>query len=58
MKPKALSKKLTFNKKTVAHLDNGKMKVINGGLRTLWPSPGCPSKIHTECFCDTSGGCS
>jgi len=49
MKTKAFSKKLTLNKTTIAHLDNGEMKVIHGGIRTAL----CPSWLKTDCDCLT-----
>lgn len=49
MKTKQLSKKLKLNKKTVAHLDNGEMKVVFAGIRT----EECPSWIKTHCTCTT-----
>lgn len=49
MKTKQLTKKLKLNKKTVAHLDNGEMKVIFTGIKT----EECPSWIKTQCDCTT-----
>jgi natural product precursor len=49
MKTKKFRGKLKLNKKTIAHLDNGNMKALYGGIRT----DGCPSWIKTDCTCGT-----
>ncbi len=44
MKPKKFSKKLTLNKKTVAHLNGNEMTKVKGGIPTF-PYPGCPYPV-------------
>jgi hypothetical protein len=49
MKTKKISKNLTLNKKTIAHLENGKMDAIYGG-------DGCTRVGLTCAYCpDTNG---
>jgi natural product precursor len=52
MKPKNFSKKLILNKKTIADLNNKKMKDVLGGGTMPWtcPYPRCfPYKTETTC---------
>lgn len=60
MKPKEFQKRLVVNKKTVAHLNNGEMKVINGGALVetagICPSPEpLPTAAHYH-TCDPACG--
>lgn len=48
MKPKSFSKKLALSKKTIAHLNDGDMKGVHGGIYTV-EMPECRSWIKTEC---------
>jgi hypothetical protein len=48
MKSKEFSKKLKLSKKTIAHLDNGEMKIVQGGVGTE-QGPKCHSFVKTEC---------
>lgn len=54
MKPKNFSKRLILNKKTIADLNNKKMKdVLGGGDTVPWtcPYPRCfPYKTETTCL--------
>ncbi len=54
MKIKKITKKLTLNKKTVAHLNNGELNAIQGGVDT-WP-PQCPSISVCLCPIETLKG--
>ena len=50
MKTKKFSKKLSLNKKTIADLDNGKMKGVYGGvLQSV--NTDCASCFYTGCNC-------
>jgi len=49
MKTKKFSKKLTLNKKTIADLNNGEMKVVRGGINEP------PRRVTETCqTCDNS----
>jgi natural product precursor len=44
MKPRRITKKLRFNKKTISNLNNNEMNVVNGGYdNTLPTNCGCPT---------------
>ncbi len=51
MKTKQFDKKLVLNKKTVAHLNNGEMNGVQGGIDTIYstnPSCSCPQFCATK----------
>ncbi len=49
MKTKKLSKKLVLRKKTVAHLNNGEMTAIVGGIMTIDCASHSP--VEPSCLC-------
>ena len=55
MKQKMFDKKLSLNKKTIAHLDNGEMKEVYGGglapTGTSCTAPNDPSCLCTQRTC-------
>jgi hypothetical protein len=53
MKSKALRKKLTLNKKTIADLTIGKMLNIHGGMNApaVEDTDRCPGATATSCNC-------
>jgi hypothetical protein len=48
MKKRKLEKKLSLNKKTVAHLNHDSMKVLHGGERASYPND-CHTPLPAEC---------
>ncbi len=46
MRPKKINKKLSLNKKTIAHLANAEKRMIRGGVED---TVGCPLTFETEC---------
>ena len=67
MKTKKIRKNLTLNKKTIAHLENGKMDAVQGGdgcTRVGLSCAYCPDTNGYTCegetcvFCITVMGCS
>ena len=50
MKTKKINKKLTLNKKTLTHLQNGEMKTAKGGVPPfLDPQGGDNQTVLTQC---------
>jgi len=58
MKPKKINKKMTLNKKTIANLSNGEMKLAVGGetlkecsspCETQLPLPRCTVTVEPTC---------
>ncbi|MGD2088625.1 MAG: class I lanthipeptide [Candidatus Aminicenantes bacterium] len=54
MKSKKFDKKLLLSKKTVAHLDNAEMQVVQGGVNTFvlcetWFGGPCPATNFLTC---------
>lgn len=61
MKDKNVTKKLSLNKETIAHLHNGEMKVVRGGISGI---PACYTCIdpcywtgRSACRCAPTDGC-
>ena len=50
MKQKMFDKKLSLNKKTIAHLDNGEMKEVYGGDRPDTHNS-CAVPNNPSCLC-------
>lgn len=57
MKPKSLSKTLTFNKKTIAHLSSNDMQEAHGGApESKFFTGCCPVTMETWCPTNYSFG--
>lgn len=49
MRPKKLTKKLVLHKQTISHLNNAKMSVLQGGVKTDYT---CYPRNCTELSCE------
>ena len=49
MKTKRFDKKLVLNKKTIAHLVNGEMKAVEGGVLITYTCPDTCRTCPTDC---------